>query len=71
MELPVKWIVDAFKAHGKPLVMCLRYPKSVWEAEKQQLEDNGIPTFQTSELAAKSLAKLCEYGEVLRKLSKG
>ncbi|MEM1537661.1 MAG: CoA-binding protein [Candidatus Nezhaarchaeales archaeon] len=68
MELPVKWIINAFKAYGKPLVMCLRYPKNIWDAEKQQLEDNGIPTFPTPELAAKSLARLCEYGEVLRKL---
>lgn len=70
LELPVKWIVNAFKTHGKPLVMCLRYPKGVWDVEKQKLEDNGVPTLPTPELAAKSLARLCEYGEVLEKLSK-
>jgi acyl-CoA synthetase (NDP forming) len=67
LKLPIDAIIDAVESSGKPITMCLKYPPGIWDREKEKLEENGVPTFPTPELAARAMAALAEYGEVKRK----
>ncbi len=70
LKLPIDAIIEAVQSSGKPVTMCLKYPLGVWDREKERLEENGVPTFPTPELASRAMAALAEYGEVRRKLSR-
>jgi acyl-CoA synthetase (NDP forming) len=68
LQIPIKDIVRGHEESGKPVTVCLNYPPGIWDEEKRFLEERGIPTFPTPELAAKSMAALYEYGRIRRKL---
>lgn len=70
LKLPIEAIIEAVKTSGKPVTMCLKYPPGIWDREKERLEENGVPTFPTPELAARAMAALAEYGEVRSRLSR-
>ncbi len=57
--------IDLLKTYKKPIVMCLPSPRDSFVEERDKMQKNGIPVYQTPERAAKSLAALAKYGRAV------
>jgi acyl-CoA synthetase (NDP forming) len=51
----------------KTIVSCFSAPKGIWDEETDELERSGFPNYPTPERAAKTLANLLRYKEMIRR----
>ncbi len=51
----------------KTVVSCFSAPKGIWDEEIRKLERSGIPNYPTPERAAKTLANLLRYREMIQR----
>jgi len=69
LNIPIREVVESYKAHNKPVVAVLSYPpgSGKWDGYRDYLEENGIPVYPWPDLAVKSLAAIGRYYDVLRR----
>jgi len=51
----------------KPVICCISAPEGIWDEAVKRLEQSGIPNYSTPERAAKALANLVRYKNILGK----
>lgn len=61
----VELAIDLLKTYHKPIVMGLLSPSKIFVQEKNRLQRNRIPVYQTPERAVKALAALISYSKTL------
>ena len=55
------------RREDKTIVSCFSAPKGIWDEEIRELDRSGIPNYPTPERAAKTLANLLRYREMIQR----